>query len=834
MDAAATAWDSFGSVRNGQGRPSVTNSSTSPEPRPAARESSHDSDLSNTSRVAHTLTACCRCRQRKTRCDAGLPKCDPCERSGSVCEYFDPAKGKRISRSYVIKLQDKVRQLEEELENLEISEDIGPDTADVFKNPGLVKFEDTIEPQFLGSSSGIAMSRLVMELAKSNTVTNSIREIVPDVKNRNPNDWSPKPLLERQYPMLSATPAEELPRRHVTDKLTDIFCQRAQFLFPTLHEPSLRNDIEMVYNGSTNPYKNFVLRMVVAISLQKLDIVYAGLADSYYLAALSYMEAAIQPMDLGSLQCFALIGQYSLLTPTRTAVYYVIGLAVKLCQQMGLHSEKAISHAADGSAFNVIEQDLRRRLFWIITSMEYALAHALGRPSAVAIGPDRIDVAKFSIVDDKYITPDAILPAPRSPKKIIALHFLEMRILQAEIRRKLYQKRQPEPKDDSDPWFVEMEAKLEHWKDSSPRNDEGSGHTQQWFNGRCNTVIVFLFRPSPQIPHPSIRAATRCYDACAFNITMQRTQIEQKAIDISWVFVQGLCMAINTVLWTMSYPHIRRLHPQEEQENLLNTALDGLIRCSDRWPGVASAHSLYQKLVKASLKVYDQPSKPAQVNIRDNDKRSPTSFYDGSSPSAMSSLSNTTTTSSGSATMPSDAASPFGYIFELPKAQEQPEPLVTPPIKVEQTQSNQFLDTVNDPFIDPASAYDLFQSDNLAPFTTTCETSNTTAPAGPALSLGQQMMISEPNPFDLAGTAQMSQYIQQTMQQPLDALPPLQGSLLNLQQFSQLAPQQQQAPPHGSLSYAQQLELMDNLETDGMQDIGVLLDQGDRFLAGNW
>ena len=56
-----------------------------------------------------------------------------------------------------------------------------------------------------------------------------------------------------------------------------------------------------------------------------------------------------------------------------------------------------------------------------------------------------------------------------------------MRILQAEIRRKLYLKKRPEPTTDHDPWFVEMQEKLTHWKSSSPKNDEGSGISETWY-----------------------------------------------------------------------------------------------------------------------------------------------------------------------------------------------------------------------------------------------------------------------------------------------------------------------------------------------------------------
>ncbi len=89
---------------------------------------------------------------------------------------------------------------------------------------------------------------------------------------------------------------------------------------PTLHEPSYAKDMQDVYDGSTDAYQNFVVRMVLAISMQKLDPQYAGLADSYYLAAMPFLEDVVRPKDLKTLQCLVLIAQYSLLTPTRTAI----------------------------------------------------------------------------------------------------------------------------------------------------------------------------------------------------------------------------------------------------------------------------------------------------------------------------------------------------------------------------------------------------------------------------------------------------------------------------------------------------------------------------------
>lgn len=348
--------------------------------------------------------------------------------------------------------------------------------------------------------------------------------------------------------------------------------------------------------------------MVIAISLQKMDTQYAGLADSYYLAALKYLQAVIKPMDLKTLQAFALLAEYSLLTPTRTAIYYVMGLAIRLAQALGINEERTITRSKGGAKADCLEVDMRRRLFWCTWVMELGLAHSLGRPSILATSREHIDVGFFEAVSDEFITPDGILPgAPRPTlKKWIAIHFFKMRLLQLEIRRKLYLKKRPLPKDDQDPWFHQMHAKLEDWRDASPNNDEGSGLNKVWFIARYNTMIVMLFRPSPQVPKPSLSAAEKCFAACAYNIYVQREQMALGSVDLTWIFTQSIFMAINTVLWTLSYADIRRQHAKDTVEKHLATAMDAINICSARWPGVSSAISLYEDLIQAILRIYDK------------------------------------------------------------------------------------------------------------------------------------------------------------------------------------------------------------------------------------
>jgi hypothetical protein len=235
--------------------------------------------------------------------------------------------------------------------------------------------------------------------------------------------------------------------------------------WPILHEKNFEKDREAVYNGDEDPYKNFVLRMVIAIALQKFDSQYAGLADSYYLAAMKYAETVIRPKDLKTLQCLVLIGHYSLLTPTRTPVYYVIGLATRICQQEGLTDEQTITTGYNLDAQTI---DMRRRLVWIVAVMDFGLSYHMGRPCSFATGNDKLDVSLFATVDDEHITPNGISPGPTCPRKAFAVHFYELREIQAEIRRTLYEQKRPEPNNDLHPWYNGIEKRLKSFLDNAP------------------------------------------------------------------------------------------------------------------------------------------------------------------------------------------------------------------------------------------------------------------------------------------------------------------------------------------------------------------------------
>ncbi|KAL9108212.1 MAG: hypothetical protein Q9227_006949 [Pyrenula ochraceoflavens] len=553
-----------------------------------------------------------------------------------------------------------VKRLQAELAAAEQEDEHTPNPEVMVRGGGMTKFQENEEKKYLGPSSGIAMTRLVIELAKQNTAGKSIRDVISisaAKEAREKFDQESSKPTSKVNTYMSDVAAPDLPSRDLMAHLFNIYVSKgkfdnnpqkqdsydiAQYMLPLLHEPTFRQDIEDVYSGSEDACQNFQVRMVIAISLQRLDAYWAGLADSFYLAALNHLEESVRRRNLSSLQCYVLIAQYSLLTPTRTASYWVVGHAVKLCQDLGLSNEDTVKQSLSGEAFNALEEDMRRRLFWIILSLEFGLAHSLGRPSAFGTTVDHVNVNFFKTCDDRFITPAGITEgAPQIMKKCIAIHFFRMRLLQAEIRRTLYLKKRETPIDDADPWFAEMEAKIDNWVARCPTNDEGSGLSQLWFEGRKNTMIVFLYRPSPQIPEPSLRAAQRCYEASVFNLPLQAHQITAKLVDITWAFTQSLFMALNAILWSLSYPEVRKQHPLGEVTDHIDNALEAISLCSERWPGVNSALYLYKSLAQACLRAYDSEesfvlhSPPKSASPSDQDIPTPPSQFSDISPAGM-------------------------------------------------------------------------------------------------------------------------------------------------------------------------------------------------------
>lgn len=140
-----------------------------------------------------------------------------------------------------------MRQLEAELSQYTDDDNDHPESAeDIVRPGGLVKLNESDEtPRYLGPSSGIAMTRLLMEQAKRYTDSQRISELIPDVRARRMDRLNRMQSVvqmgasisgpagnaakQKSFPMISEHAASTLPSRSVADRLIEMYHARGAF-----------------------------------------------------------------------------------------------------------------------------------------------------------------------------------------------------------------------------------------------------------------------------------------------------------------------------------------------------------------------------------------------------------------------------------------------------------------------------------------------------------------------------------------------------------------------------------------------------------------------------
>ncbi len=290
-----------------------------------------------------------------------------------------------------------------------------------------------------------------------------------------------------------------------------------------------------------------------------------------------------------------------------------------------------------------------------------------------------------------------------------------------------------------------------------------------------------------------------CYDAASTNIRSTSKQMSSAMVDITWIFVLTIFQAVNTVLWSISYPEVRSLHPKEELEEHIEIALDVILKCRERWPGTSAASDLYATLAKACLKSYDtRESSQAPSSLS---ATSP-ALTDANSPSA-SEHSSATTGSLAYSQNTYHSPPQFGYVFD-----QMPEPVTTiefggshPPLQPS-FRSNSIFASPSSMQTDRRFSY--FPPD----FTQPQALPNAWNP----MAVGQSQGLAPP-----PSSAHMQQPAIADPTYFMQPTPYTFGAHMFGDENYDTEMRQ------GSLSQEQQLELMQSLETDGLNEIDTFM-----------
>ncbi|KAI4870034.1 hypothetical protein F4820DRAFT_443515 [Hypoxylon rubiginosum] len=590
---------------------SVNGGPTSPT-EPSLHDGAGPSSKIGQSSSFRNVSACNRCRLRKNRCDQKLPSCASCEKARVACVGYDPITKREIPRSYVFYLETRVDQLEAILrrnninfppaDNLEYCSRPGTDGGlvrsptdgapsavtkiadassiskphknndETEKSTKVVRHGGNGGQRHLGSANGISFARVVFAAVqssvgdqKSSSDKTGVRPYKPIAGNGGiAAGTSMRDSFFGLHTRPTIRPAE-FPPKDLAIKLVDLFFEHANPQIPVLHRGDFMQMFERAYadeNRVRGPRELYMLNMVYAIGggiIMDAQTTSARVSgeekkqaqpEEYHASAVVHLEACLSNSGGGleELQAVLLLANFALLRPVPPGLWYIVGVAVRLAVDLGLHYEDGkdvdfdlgqSSKKPDGDEATEKSReaylrergrreyvrDLRRRLWWCTYSFDRLVSTCVGRPFGVS---DQVITTEFpSLLDDRYITSAGFSGRPVEGEptyKIVAKHYFRLRLLQSEILQVLqYQQTQmarfngqnnrneymhtqlPSPflqKFDSfRNWRRNIDTRLYDWKNSAPsKQDSGVAFSPEFLELNYWQAIIMLYRQSLSVP----------------------------------------------------------------------------------------------------------------------------------------------------------------------------------------------------------------------------------------------------------------------------------------------------------------------------------------------
>ncbi|KAK4662767.1 hypothetical protein QC763_603420 [Podospora pseudopauciseta] len=540
------------------------------------------------------VSACNRCRLRKNRCDQKLPSCASCEKAGVACVGYDPITKREIPRSYIFYLEKRVEQLEgilrekgvgfpraEELEwcskvggvnggvrgEVEQMEDGGQMSAkegggNGEDEGGVVARRETVrrgadkgQGRHLGSTTGISFARVVFAAVqssvsdqRSNSDKGGIRPYRPPAGGvNNGTTTSMRDSFFGLHTKPTIHPAT-FPSKELGLKLINLYFEHANPQMPVVHRVDFMQMFEQAYAEGAErvrgPRELYCLNMVFAIGAGIILAESKGdqgtkqcQPEEYHASAIVHLEACLgSGGGLEELQAVLLLANFALLRPVPPGLWYIIGVAVRLAVDLGLHyedgkdvdaglgGEQQRENAASERGRREYTRDMRRRLWWCTYSFDRLVSVCVGRPFGIS---DQVITTEFpSLLDDKYITPNGFLEAPPNAPtyKLVAHHYFRLRLLQSEISQVLqYQQARvardfgqnqknphmhtslPSPFlsrfDSFRSWRINIDKRLYEWKMTAPKKqDTGVAFLTDFLDLNYWQAIIMLYRQSLSVP----------------------------------------------------------------------------------------------------------------------------------------------------------------------------------------------------------------------------------------------------------------------------------------------------------------------------------------------
>ncbi|CAM1510357.1 Fc.00g006920.m01.CDS01 [Cosmosporella sp. VM-42] len=234
---------------------------------------------------------------------------------------------------------------------------------------------------------------------------------------------SPSSAGNSPFSAVSSYP--DLPPKDLARKLCYYSLSCATCLVRIVHVPTFYDRFEKLYERPLdNLSKDEAHFLGLLYAVMALGCMYNNLDDSgsetmaykeateeglkYYNTARALLQDITDCRDLTSLQALLFMILFLQATSNLSGCYAFVGIALRSALRIGLH--RHLQH----EKLNTIEQEVRKRVFYVIRQMDIYVSTLLGFP--LLLNTDDFDQPFPTEVDDEFLTPSGILqPPPGTP-----------------------------------------------------------------------------------------------------------------------------------------------------------------------------------------------------------------------------------------------------------------------------------------------------------------------------------------------------------------------------------------------------------------------------------
>ncbi|KAF4954493.1 hypothetical protein FSARC_12106 [Fusarium sarcochroum] len=503
-------------------------------------------------------------------------------------------------RSHIHDLEAQLMRLEAQLQEVDDATiEVSPPTSTLRSDDepaqDLIRVGDEGHAHFIGASSGMYLVRSVLESAQQNY----------------PNFESPPETTEARAgpkePAISGT-GIALPSRETANSLIDTFFKQYQVQYPILDQQEFTKAVADFYSrqndrdGQIRPasgdvWTRFMLNMVLAISLMFMSNDHdesTTLSKGFTANAMADISLIMQTKNVESVQCLLLLLLLSILDSSSAPVWYISGLCMRMCIDLGYHSETTIAISSSGDDTEVQRMgtaDTKRRLFWVTYSFDRTLNILLGRP---------FTFDDFTV--DINLPRHSLLPSKRPQ----ILHWLELQRLESDIVHKLHAE---EEGADLAQWTIEMAQRLKSWNSVALTLTDSDGHNVNWWGYWYRKALLILYRPSPSRPNLSTSDTLSCYEAAKDVIQLSFLRISEGLMDFTWIdlhfqFMSGVTLVF--IVWKNSQARIRAKDDWVSFKSCLFQWKSILVKLGARWERIARAREALSKLADATIDLVEK------------------------------------------------------------------------------------------------------------------------------------------------------------------------------------------------------------------------------------